>query len=186
MPKLTDDKLTDFLRNSISYLENRISILDTKADILIASVGVILAAFTYTIKEVFLTDTPSFINVWGHVFLGGVLVIFVVIAMFLIRTIRPGKGSWAGNIPLAKMKMDKYVMWYTKEFPASAEEYLALMKSLDAEDIKMNYYRQHFTSLQLVRNKYVLYTKATIWMRVLMLWSFIGLLVLAVLKVRGL
>lgn len=182
MVNTMDDKRIDFLKDSIAHLENRISIVDNKASILFAVVGVLLGSLTYAVKEIFLVDSIYQIKSYGYIVLGGAYLLFTIVALLLIQTIRPAKRFFSLKVLTQKMNVGNYVMWFDGEFPFTPENYLERIQQLDDEAIKKNYYKQHFVSLQLVRNKYIPYTWATIGMKLLIIWSFVGILLLATLK----
>jgi len=191
MKTISDDKLKneadkrviDFLKDAVAYLENRISIIDNKASILIAVQGVFLGVLTYIIKEVFLTTYQSSINVVSYVVLGGAFVIFIVTVVLLLQTIRPSKMILGLNIPFKKMAVENYIMWFDGDkFPTNPDDYRNKINTLDLSKIRGNYEKVHFTTLQLVRNKYRFYRWAVVGMKLLVLWSAVGVAALVFLK----
>jgi hypothetical protein len=159
--------------------------VDNKANILLAVEGVLLGSLTYAVNEIFLTQSASTINTYGYIILGGAFILFTIIALLLIHAIRPAKYFFGLKVPFKKMKVDNYVMWYDKDFPSTADKYINIIKKLNVDSIKNNYYKQHFISLQLVRNKYTPYMWATLGMKLLVIWTFVGVLLLVVLKFHG-
>ena len=181
-----DNQVIDFLKYAIDYLENRIAIVDNKASILIAVLGVFFALLTYIIKEIFLTTYQSNINVVGYIVLGGAFIIFILSVLLLLQTIRPSKMIFGLDIPIKKMKVENYIMWFYDdeydEFPTTSDNYRDKINALDLSKIKENYEKVHFITLQLVRNKYRFYRWAAVGMKLLVLWSAICIIVLAFLK----
>ena len=177
-----DKQVTDFLKDAVTYLENRIAIVDNKASILIAVQGVFFALLTYIIKEVFLTTYQSSINVVSYVVLGGAFVIFILTVLLLLQTIRPSKMVFGLRVPFENMEVENYVMWFDDKFPTTPDNYSNKINTLDLSRIKENYEKVHFITLQLVRNKYGFYRWAAVGMKLLVLWSAIGITVIAFLK----
>jgi hypothetical protein len=177
-----DKQVIDFLKDAVAYLENRIAIVDNKASILIAVQGVFFALLTYIIKEVFLTTYQSSINVVSYVVLGGAFVIFILTVLLLLQTIRPSKMIFGLSVPFEKMEVENYVMWFDDKFPTTPDNYSNKINTLDLSRIKENYEKVHFITLQLVRNKYGFYRWAAVGMKLLVLWSAIGITVIAFLK----
>ena len=179
-----DEKVIDFLKDAVAYLENRIAIVDNKASILIAVQGIFFALLTYIIKEVFLTTYQSCINVVSYVVLGGAFVIFIPTVLLLLQTIRPSKKFFGLNVPVKDRdkKEENYVMWPSKKFPTTLDNYINKIDTFDPSKIKENYEIGHFITLQLVRNKYKFYRWAVVGMKILVLWSAIGITIIAFLK----
>ncbi|MCK4735262.1 MAG: hypothetical protein KAT65_22605 [Methanophagales archaeon] len=182
MKNEADKQVTDFLKDAVTYLENRIAIVDNKASILIAVQGVFFALLTYIIKEVFLTTYQSSINVVSYVVLGGAFVIFILTVLLLLQTIRPSKMVFGLRVPFENMEVENYVMWFDDKFPTTPDNYSNKINTLDLSRIKENYEKVHFITLQLVRNKYGFYRWAAVGMKLLVLWSAIGITVIAFLK----
>ena len=178
-----DKQVIDFLKDGVAYLENRIALIDNKASILIAVQGVFFAVLTYIIKEVFLTTHQLNINVGSYVVLGGAFVIFILTVLLLLQTIRPSKMIVRLDIPFNKMEVENYIMWFDgNKFPATPDSYRSKISTLDLSKIKGNYEKVHFTTLQLLRNKYRFYRWAALGMKLLVLWSAIGITVLVFMK----
>ena len=178
-----DKQVIDFLKYGITYLEKRISIIDNKASILIAAQGVFLALLTYLIKEVFLTTDHACINVASYIVLGGAFILFIATVLLLLQTIRPAKKIFELSIPFKKMEVENYIMWFDDDkFPTTSQDYRNKISTLDLSKIKGNYEKVHFITLQLVRNKYRFYKWAALGMKLLVLWSGIGITVLIFLK----
>ncbi len=178
-----DKQVIDFLKDAVAYLENRIAIVDNKASILIAVQGVFFALLTYIIKEVFLTMYQSNINVASYIVLGGAFVIFIMTVLLLLQTIRPSKWIVRLGIPFENMEVENYIMWFNdNKFPTTPGDYRNKISTLDLSKIKGNYERVHFITLQLVRNKYRFYRWAALGMKLLVLWSAIGITVLVFMK----
>jgi len=179
-----DEKVIDFLKDAVAYLENRIAIVDNKASILIAVQGIFFGLLTYIIKKVFLTTYQSCINIVSYVVLGGAFVIFIPTVSLLLQTIRPSKKFFGLKVPFKDRdkKEENYVMWPTKKFPTTLDNYINKIDTFDLLKIKENYEKGHFITLQLVRNKYKFYRWAVVGMKILVLWSAIGITVIAFLK----
>ena len=86
------------------------------------------------------------------------------------------------GIPFKNMKVENYVMWFDDKFPTTPDNYSNKINTLDLSKIKGNYEKVHFITLQLIRNKYRVYRWAAIGMKLLVLWSAVGITVLAFLK----
>jgi len=178
----TDKVIIDFLKDGVSHLENRINLLDNKASIFIAIQTGLIAFFTYIIKEIFLIDNTSKLNLFSHIALGVALIIFSMIVLLLINVIRPKGFSFNLGYDFKKFEVDNYIFWFNKKFPNSPEAYKEMINTLDLSKIRENYEKAHFTDLELIRNKYVFYRMAVFGMKLLILWIFICLLILTVLK----
>ena len=178
-----DEKVIDFLKDAVAYLENRIAIVDNKASILIAVQGIFFALLTYVIKEVFLTTYQSCINIFSYGVLGVSFVIFIATELLLLQTIRPSKKFFGLNVPVKdKDKIEKeesHVLWPSKKFPTTLDNYINKIDTFDLSKIKKNYEIGHFITLQLVRNKYMFYRWAVVGMKILVLWSAIGITIIA-------
>jgi hypothetical protein len=178
-----DKQVIDFLKYAVTHLENRIAIIDNRASILIAVQGIFFALLTYIIKEVFLTTYQSNIDVAIYVVLGGAFVIFILTVLLLLQTIRPSKMFVGLSASFNKMEVENYVMWFDDDkFPTTPDNYSNKINTLDLSKIKGNYEKAHFIALQLVRNKYRFYRWAVLGMKLLVLWSAIGITILAFLK----
>ena len=175
-----DKQVIDFLKYGITYLENRISILDNKASILIAVQGVFFAVLTYIIKGEFLTT----IIVGSYVVLGVAFIIFILTVLLLLKTIRPSKYWGFGlEIPFDKLEVENYIIWFDdNKFSTTLDNYHDKVSTLDLSKIQGNYEKVHFITLQLVRNKYRFYRWAALGMKLLVLWSVLGITGLVFLK----
>lgn len=177
-----DNQRVKFLKDALSYLEARINLVDNKASILIAIQGGIFALITYVTKEFFWTATPSTINCVSYIILAIDFLIMILTILLLVQTIRPGKWFFGLEVPLDKMKIEGYVMWFDNGFPQTADDYERRIDSLDLKRILANYKKAHHTTLQLVKKKYGYYRWATFGMKVMIVYSAIGLGILAWLK----
>lgn len=175
-------QVIDFLKTSIAYLENRIAIVDNKASILITFQGVFFGLLVYIIKDVFLTTHQSNINTASYIVLGGAFVVFILTVLLLLQTIRPTKMIIGLRVPFVDMEIKDYVMWFGDEFPTTPDNYNNKIDTLNELKIKENYKKVHFIILQLVKNKYMFYGWAVRGMKLLVLWSAIGITILALLK----
>ena len=175
-------QVIDFLKTSIAYLENRIAIVDNKASILITFQGVFFGLLVYIIKDVFLTTHQSNINTASYIVLGGAFVVFILTVLLLLQTIRPTKMIIGLRVPFVDMEIKDYVMWFGDEFPTTPDNYNNKIDTLNELKIKENYKKVHFITLQLVKNKYMFYGWAVRGMKLLVLWSAIGITILALLK----
>ena len=175
-------QVIDFLKTSIVYLENRIAIVDNKASILITFQGVFFGLLVYIIKDVFLTTHQSNINTASYIVLGGAFVVFILTVLLLLETIRPTKMIIRLRVPFVDMEIKDYVMWFGDKFPTTPDNYNNKIDTLNILKIKENYKKVHFITLQLVKNKYMFYGWAVIGMKLLVLWSAIGITILALLK----
>ncbi len=184
MKTIVDEKVVDFLKESVTHLENRISLLDNKAGILLAVQGVLIGSVTYAINEIFVSETASSVNTISFIILAVSFALFSVIAVLLLQTIRPAKHYFGFSVGLKEMKIDNYVMWPNSDFPSTPEDYLKTIKALGKSDIGRNYYKLHFNTLQLVRKKYGPYRWATLGMKLLVGWQFIGIVILSVMKLN--
>ena len=171
-------QVIDFLKTSIVYLENRIAIVDNKASILIAFQGVFFGLLVYIIKDVFLTTHQSNINTTSYIVLGGAFVVFILTVLLLLETIRPTKMIIRLRVPFVDMEIKDYVMWFGDKFPTTPDNYNNKIDTLNILKIKENYKKVHFITLQLVKNKYMFYGWAVIGMKLLVLWSAIGITIL--------
>lgn len=185
MPEELDDFVVDFLKDSIAYLVNRIQIVDNKANIMLAVEGVLLGSLTYVVNEFFLKGSSHSLAIWSCIVLVAAFVLFTATASLLLQAIRPARLFFGLKVPFTKMPLEKYVMWYSPEFPSTPEDYTKIIDSLDSTDIKKNYYKQHFISLQLVRYKYRAYALATSGLKALVVWIFVGIALLTLLKLKG-
>ena len=175
-------QVIDFLKTSIAYLENRIAIVDNKASILITFQGVFFGLLVYIIKDVFLTTHQSNINTTSYIVLGGAFVVFILTVLLLLQTIRPTKMIIGLHVPFVDMEIKDYVMWFGDDFPTTPDNYNNKIDTLNELKIKENYKKVHFITLQLVKNKYMFYGWAVRGMKLLVLWSAIGITILVLLK----
>lgn len=182
MNNTVEEQVKGFLKDAVTYLENRINLVDNKASILIAAQGVFFGLLTYIVKEVFWTKNPSSINAVSYVVLGGAFVIFIVTVLLLLQTIRPTKKFFGLRVPFTRMEIENYVMWPDDEFPTTPEDYENKVNKLDSLKIKENYEKVHFITLQLVRNKYRVYGWAVVGIKLLVLWTAVGVTILTFLK----
>ena len=179
----SDNQIIDFLKDAVTYLENRIAIVDNKASVLIAVQGVFFALLAYTINEVFLTTYQSPIIEVSYAVFGGAFVIFIPTVLLLLQTIRPSKMIIGFEVPINKMALDNYIMWFDGDkFPTTSDNYLEKINAIDLSKIKENYENLHFITLQMVRRKYYFYRWAVVGMELLVLWSALGIVVLAYFK----
>ena len=179
----SDKYIIDFLKDAVTYLENRIAIVDNKASVLIAVQGVFFALLTYIIKQVFLTTNQSSINEVSYAVFSGAFIIFIPTVVLLLQTIRPSKMIIGFGVPINKMELENYIMWFDGDkFPTTSDNYLKKINALDLTKIKENYENLHFITLQMVRRKYYFYRWAVVGMKLLVLWSALGIIVLAYFK----
>lgn len=114
--------------------------------------------------------------------LGGAFVVFILTVLLLLQTIRPTKMIIGLRIPFVDMEIKDFVMWFGDEFPTTPDNYNNKIDTLNILKIKENYKKVHFITLQFVKNKYMFYGWAVIGMKLLVLWSAIGITILAFLK----
>ena len=129
-----------------------------------------------------MTANQSCTSLVGYVFLGGAFVMFILVVLALLQTIRPSRKLFCLSIPLKNMEIQRYVMWYGDEFPTTSGNYSERVSTLDSESIRQNYENVHFVTLQLVKRKYEIYRWAAVGMKVLVSWCALGIIVLALLK----
>ena len=177
-----DKLVAKFLKDALSYLEDRIKLVDNKASILIAIQGGLFALVAWVTKEVFWTKTPSIINCASYIFIAIDFIIMILTILLLVQTIRPGKWFFGLEVPIDKRQEKGYVMWFEDGFPRSMEDYRERIDSLDQGRIRANYEKAHYTTLQLVRRKYSCYRWAVVGMKVMIVFSMIGLGILTWLK----
>jgi hypothetical protein len=174
----TETEIIDFLKYGITYLENRIAVVDNKASILIAVQGVFFAVFTYLIKELFLAMHQAIINLVSYVVLGGAFVIFILVVLALLQTIRPSRKIFGLGVPFDDMEIENYIMWFGDGFPTTSDNYSKGVGALALPSIRRNCEKVHFITLQLVRRKYKVCGWAAVGMKVLVSWCTVGIIVL--------
>jgi len=179
-----DKQVIEFLKDMVIYLENRISIVDNKASILIGVQGLYFGVLTYIVSEFFLTTCQSSVRVASYVVLGIAFAVFVATMLLLLLTIRPARWILGPNVPFVRMEVKNYVIWFDNDFPTTPDSYSRRIDALDLLQIRRNYEKVHFISLQLVRNKYRFYRWAAVGMKLLVLCSAVGMVVLVALKWR--
>lgn len=184
MEDTTQSKVIEFLRDSVTHLENRINLVDNKADILLAVQGVLIGSLTYAVNEIFITHQSSTINTVSYIFLAVSFFLFTVVALLLLQTIRPSRKFFGLNVPFTEMQINNYVMWPKHNFPSAPENYISTLEGFNDSSIRQNYFKLHFTTLQLVRNKYRPYRWATLAMKISVVWIFLGVIVLSLLKMN--
>jgi len=173
-----DKEVIEFLKYALSHIENRIVIVDNKASILIGVQGIFFAIFTYIINDVFMARN----QLCARIVLGGAFAIFIITIVLLLQTIRPSKNILGSGIDLNDMEVHDYILWFDDKFPKRAADYLQKTNTLDLSKIKKNYQKAHFIVLQLLRKKYKYYKWATVGMKLLVLWTAIGITILSILN----
>ena len=177
----TDDLVIDFLKYALNYLETRVNLLDNKASIFIAIQGALFTMIAYIAKDIFLTELPSIINTVCYTFIVLEFLLVTVTILLLIQVVRPSK-IFGSRCSLKRIQMEAYVMWPLDGFPKSEANYREEVESLDQSKIKENYEDAHFNALQLIRRKYKYYRWAIISMKLMILFGFIGFVILGLLK----
>ena len=165
----------DFLKYAIDYIEKRISLVDNKASCLIAIQGGFFALVIYGMGKMF----PEGCGFWSR-FLSDLNIavgfgITALTTLLLLGTLRPTiwlLGFWVEPETLG---VEHPFLWPTKTFPKSGKEYERAATELDLEKIEKNCRSRHYVCLQLLRRKYSYYRWAIMLIKILVLWSIVGL-----------
>lgn len=169
----------DFLKYSIEHLEKRIALIDNKANILIVSLGVFFVAILYVMEKIF--ELQSVLVLIS-------LAIYLAIILLLFLAMRPTKCFLSLKVKPVRPKVEKYIMWPDNNFPLSTKtdvdykEYANKIDGLELTDILNNYKKTHFITLQLIDRTYKYYRWAVLFMKILVLWSAISLVILCFMK----
>ena len=101
--------------------------------------------------------------------------------LLLLQTIRPSKYFLGLEIPItdgSNNNNENYVMFYGESFPSELNDYVNKIGGFNPSLIKENCEKTHFITLQLVKRKYQFYRWAVSFIKFLVLWIAIGIIVL--------
>jgi hypothetical protein len=176
------EMMTEFLKFSITHLEGRIKLVEGSASIFLGILTGLQALLGLAVSKFFWIDGRSILDRISLVFLAIEILCAVATMLMLIRTIRPSRTLLGTKIQFVPMQVDPYVFWFSDSFPNSAENYRAEIEKMSERQILDNYRKAHFTSLQLIRDKYRFYRQAVVALRITLLWSALGLTGLSLLR----
>ncbi|WP_297519737.1 hypothetical protein [Thermococcus sp.] len=167
-----NNELIEFLKYAHTLLENRINMLDQKANILIGTQTLFFSVFAYFVKNIIEKELQNKAHNFSLIRIVsiGEAIIFTITLMLLLLTLRPTWGLKMRNIKLSKLSNgSNYVIWFSRTFPQSFQDYKQKVDNLTKDDILENYERAHFTALQLIRAKYKYYRWAVVFSKALIL-----------------
>lgn len=180
--KANSEVTIEFLKFSIAHLEGRIKLVEGSASIFLGILTGLQALVGLAVSRFFWIDGKSILDRVSLVFLTVEILCAVVTMLMLIHTIRPSRTLLGTKIQFVPMQLDPYVFWFSDSFPGSAENYRAELEKISERQIFDNYQKAHFTSLQLIRDKYRFYRQAVVALRITLSWSALGLTGLSLLR----
>ncbi len=165
----------DFLKYAIDYVEKRISLVDNKASCLIAIQGGFFALVTYGMGKILPEGSGCWLQFVSDLNIAVGFGIMALTTLLLVGTLRPTRWLLGFWVKPDELGIEQPFLWPSKEFPQSGKEYEEAASELDLEKIEKNCRNRQYVCLQLLRKKYRYYRWAIMLIKILVLWSVVGL-----------
>lgn len=190
----------EYLKYAIQYLENRISMIDNRSSILIAAHGILFAVYAEFVKFGFIGDSLPLVSNNLSILCIFIAFLMLIASVFmLLKTIRPTLFPLDFNVKPERLEGVKFeflwpgkgwgkvkfkYLWLCRDIldcnkKVNIKDYNKAFNDLDDNQIMEGLKNTNFILLGHVERKMIYYKIAVFFIKILLVFYFISILVLS-------